>query len=137
MRSLFHQQRIKMAKHTLKILRQPFFSITHERVICYGECVQRIKTPVNSNTFTIKCLFHMKSLRVVQRARIKIVARAIYTYRFFSFTYTLLFCGKIKTCCDRCFPQQIRSLRDYPSVGIGFNMNNKRHILPIVYTMIV
>ena len=80
---------------------------------------------------------------------------------FFSFTHTLLyvlimsrtsfrvntllFCGKIQNCCDSCFPWQIRAkttihwyiLRDYSSVEIGFNINNKRHILPIVYTMLV
>ena len=27
--------------------------------------------------------------------------------------------------------------QDYSSVGIGFNMNNKRLILPIVYTILV
>ena len=32
---------------------------------------------------------------------------AIY-FPVFSFTYTLLVCGKIKSCCDHCFPQQIR-----------------------------
>ena len=41
-----------------------------------------------------------KSLRVLQKARVKIVARAIYTYLFFSYTYILLFCWKIKSCCD-------------------------------------
>ena len=49
-----------------------------------------------------------KSLWVLQKARIKIVARAIHTYVFF-YTYTLLFCWKIKSCCDCYFPQQIRS----------------------------
>ena len=28
---------------------------------------------------------------------------------FFSYTYTLLFCWKIKSCCDHIFPQQIRA----------------------------
>ena len=27
---------------------------------------------------------------------------------FFPYTSTLLFCHKIRSCCDRCFPQQIR-----------------------------
>ena len=52
---------------------------------------------------------------------------------FFSFTYTFLFCGKIKSCCDCCFPQQIRpqttiqlyTLRDYSKVGIGFQYKLK------------
>ena len=37
-----------------------------------------------------------KSLRVLQKTRIKI---DIYTYLFFSYTYTLLFCFKIKSSC--------------------------------------
>ena len=27
--------------------------------------------------------------------------------------------------------------QEYSSVGIGFNMTNKRHTLPIVYTLLV
>ena len=46
----------------------------------------------------ISSLFHMKSLRVLQKARIKFVARAIYTYLSFSYTYTLFICWKIKSC---------------------------------------
>ena len=61
-----------------------------------------------------------KSLRVLRKAHIKIVAFTIYT-NLFCYTYTLLFWYKIKNCCDRCFPQQIRPqttvqlyiLRDY------------------------
>ena len=65
-----------------------------------------------------------------------------YLFTLFSYTsHTLLFCRKIKSCCDHCFPQQIRQqtiaelhiLRDYSGVRIGFNMNNKHHRLPIVY----
>ena len=60
------------------------------------------------------------------------------------FTYILLFCSKIKTCRDCCFPQQIRSqttvqpyiLQDYSSVRIDFNVINKHHMLPIAYTML-
>ena len=53
---------------------------------------------------------------------------------------TLLFCWKIKS-CDCCFHQQIWpqttvqlyiAIQGYSSVRIGFNMINKRHILPIV-----
>ena len=40
-----------------------------------------------------------KSLQVLQKACIKIVGRAIYTYLFFSYTYTLLYCCKIKSYC--------------------------------------
>ena len=49
-----------------------------------------------------------KSLWVLKKAYIKIVASAIYIYLIFSNTYTLLFCWKIKNCCNQCFPQQIR-----------------------------
>ena len=64
---------------------------------------------------------------------------------FFSHAYTLLFFWKIKSCCYRSFPQQIRLqttvqlyiLRDCSSVSIGFSMNNKRHTLHTVYTMLV
>ena len=59
--------------------------------------------PAAKTVFAIR-----KSLWVLQKACIKIVARAIYTYLFFSYTYTLIFCWKIKSCCDHCFPQQIR-----------------------------
>ena len=31
----------------------------------------------------------------------------LHLHIFFSYIYTLLFCWKIKSCCDRCFPQQI------------------------------
>ena len=63
----------------------------------------------------------------------------------FSFTHTLLVSGKIKSCSDHCFPQQIgpqntvqlNILQDYSSVRIGFNMNNKCHSLPILYNMLV
>ena len=83
-------------------------------------------TPLNS-------LFHS------EKARIKIVACAIYTYQIFSCTYTLLFWRKIKICCDHCYIQYIRPqitvqqyiLQDYSSLRIGFNMINKPHTLPI------
>ena len=62
----------------------------------------------------------------------------------FPYTYIVLF-WKMKSCCDLSFPQQIRSnttvqlciLRAYSSVRIDFNMNHKRHTLPLVYTMLV
>ena len=79
---------------------------------------------------------------VLQKARINIVAGAIYAQLFFPYTYTLLVCSS----CDCCFPQQIRPqttiqlyiLRDYSNERIGFNMINKQHkLLPIIYTMLV
>ena len=45
--------------------------------------------------YTQAVFYIWKSLRVLQKARIKFVAHAIYTYLFFSHTYTLLlFCWK-------------------------------------------
>ena len=60
------------------------------------------------SSFTVFSIW--KSLRVLQKAHIKFVARAIYTYLSFSYTFTLRFSWKITSCCDRCFPQQIRPL---------------------------
>ena len=62
-----------------------------------------------------------------------------------SSTMHSLFFWKIKICCDRCFRQQIRLqttvqwyiLRDYSSARIGFNIINKCHTLPFVYSMLV
>ena len=51
-----------------------------------------------------------KSLQVLQKAHIKIIAHAIYTYLFFSYTYIFVFCWKIKSCCDHCSSQQIKPL---------------------------
>ena len=68
-----------------------------------------------------------KSLQVLQKACIKIVACAVYTYLFFSYTCPLLFRRKKKKgCCDHCFLQRIRPittvqlciLQDYSSVRI-------------------
>ena len=63
----------------------------------------------------------------------------------FFLLHTHFSCRKRKTCCDHCSLQEIRPrntvqlyiLRDYLSRRIGFNMNNKRHPLPIVYTILV
>ena len=52
--------------------------------------------------------FPNKNHWVLKKNCIKIMAHAIYTHLFFFLTYTLLFCWKIKNCCNRCFPQQIR-----------------------------
>ena len=73
-----------------------------------------------------------KSQQVLQKAQMKIVGRVIYNDLFF-LIQTLLFCCKIKSCCDHCFPQQIRPqttnqlymLQDYSSVRTGFSMNSK------------
>ena len=47
-----------------------------------------------------------------------------------------------KKLCDRCFPQRIIphntvQLYCYSSVRIDFNIINKRHTLPVLYTMLV
>ena len=81
---------------------------------------------------------------MLKKARIRIVAHAIFTYLLFSFTHTLFSSSKIKS-CDLCVSQEIRPqtivqlylLQDYSSVRISSNMNNKYHTLPIVYTMLV
>ena len=93
----------------------------------------------------IPVFFIWKSLHMLQKARIKIVACAIYTNPFF-LTLILwpLFFFKIKSCCDCCFPQQIRPLtavklcilQDYFYVRIVFNMNHKHQTLPTVYTVL-
>ena len=66
------------------------------------------------------------------------------SYFFFLYMHSLFF-WKIKICSDRCFRHQIRLqttvqwyiLRDYSSARIGFNIINKCHTLPIVYSMLV
>ena len=72
----------------------------------------------------------------------------LFTLTYFYFTLTHkdhLFCWKIKSCCDCCFPQQIRPqiyihlyiLQVYSSVSTSFNMINKCHTVLVVYTMLV
>ena len=62
------------------------------------------KTPRN-----IYAVFSIwKTLRVIEKACMKILACAIYTYLFFLYIRTPLICWKIKSCCDHCFLQQIR-----------------------------
>ena len=75
-----------------------------------------------------------KSLQVLQKVHMKIVARAIYTYRFFSYTYTLLLCWKIRSCIRPQTTVQWYTLHGYSSVKFGFNMINKCHT---VFTMLV
>ena len=61
---------------------------------------------------------------------------------FFSYTYNLLFCWKIKSCCDCCFPQKIRLqttvqyiLQDYSGVTC-FNMINKLTSYKLYYLVV-
>ena len=89
---------------------------------------------------TFYSLFHMKITASVTNSASRSWP-VLFTHTYFYLLQTLLFCCKIKN-CDRCFPQPIRSqttvqlyiLLDYFRVRICFNMNNKRHTLPIVYT---
>ena len=90
-------------------------------------------------------LLHMKITTSVTKSSHQYCDPCYLHWPIFSFTCTLLVCSKIKSCCDHCFPQQIRPqntvqlymLWDYSSGRIDFNMNNKPHSLPIVYTMLV
>ena len=71
----------------------------------------------------------------------------LHLHIFFSYIYTLLFCWKIKSCCDRCFPQQITpqitvQLYIYTyiyiyiySARIDFNMINNRHTRDTSYSI--
>ena len=87
----------------------------------------------------ILSLFHMKITASVAKSSHQDRGLRYLHLPIFSYTHALLFCWKIKSCCHRCFPQQIRLqitvqlyiLQDYSSVRIGFNMINKRHTLPI------
>ena len=94
----------------------------------------------------IRCsLFHMKITTSVTKRSHQYCDPCYLHLPTFSFTYSLIVCGKLKSCCNHCFSQQIRRqntvqlyiLRDYSSGRIDFNMNNKLHSLPIVYTMLV
>ena len=49
-----------------------------------------------------------KSLWMLQKTCITIMACAIYYYLFFSYICTLLFYWKMRSCCDHHCPQQIR-----------------------------
>ena len=59
-----------------------------------------------------------KALQVLRKADIKIVACAIYMHLFFSFTYTLLFCRKVKNCCSCYFPQENKNIIVWGLVSI-------------------
>ena len=86
-----------------------------------------------------------KTLRVLQKTHIKVVAGAIYTYLFFFLYIQSPLPLENKKLFNLFFPQQIRAqttlqwyiLQDYSNVRIVFNMIKKRHTLPIVYTMLV
>ena len=95
-----------LEKHCILILRgkgnPPVQSFPHES---YHECCKKFTSRL------WPCYLHL------------------YTYFF---TYILLFCCKIKTCCHHCFPLQIRPqttiqpyiLHDYSSVRFDFIVIN-------------
>ena len=81
-----------------------------------------------------------------KKARIKIVACAIYTYQFFFLLHNSSFLWQNKNLLQSVFSvanqttyhhSVIYIQRDCSSAGICFNVNNKRHILPIVCTMLI
>ena len=98
-------------------------------------CAMRKKRPWSS-------LFHMKITASVTNSSHQDRGPCYLHSPIFSYTFIL--CWKIKSCCDSCFPQQIRPytavqwyiLGDYSIVRIGFNMINKRHTLSMVYTLL-
>ena len=53
-------------------------------------------------------LFQMKITVSVTKSSHQDYGCAVYTYLFFSYTSTLLFCCEIKSYCDCYFPQKIR-----------------------------
>ena len=86
----------------------------------------------------IRCsLFQMKITASISKSLHQHCGPCYLHLPIFSFTYTLLICGKIKSCCDHCFPQQSRPQNTVQlyilHVRICFNMNNKYHSLPILY----
>ena len=66
-------------------------------------------------------LFHMKITASVTKSLHQDCGLCYSHLPIFSYTYTLLFCCKIKSCCGCCFPQQIRpqiTVQDYSSMRI-------------------
>ena len=80
----FHKRIYEKDQHTWV----RFYMISYSSFHQQGKSME---SPVQFPVF-----FIWKSLWVLQKAHIKIVARAIYTYPFFSYTYTLLFCRKVR-----------------------------------------
>ena len=101
-------------------------------IIEFYRCCIRVAVDNQSFPYEIQCACYKK---IASRSWPVLF---ILTY-FSPYTYPLLFCRKIKSCCDRCFPQQIRPqatvqwyiLRDYSCIKIGFNIINKRHTLHV------
>ena len=104
-----------------------------------------LKTMTSVVATLINSLFHTKNTASVTENSRSRSLPVLFTFTYFSYTYSLFFHWKIKSCFDLCFPQQIRAqttlqwyiLQDYSSTRIGFNTIKKRHTLPIVYTMLV
>ena len=59
------------------------------------------------NRVPVSSLFHMKITASVTKNSHKDLGPYYIHVPFFSYTYILLFCWKIKSCFDCCFPQQV------------------------------
>ena len=102
------------------------------------------KCPLNCLVKFCISLFHMKITASVTKSSHQDRGPCYLHLPFFSYTCTYLF-WKIRSYRDLCFPQQVRSqttvhlciLQGYCSVRIDFNIDYKRHTLPIVNTMLV
>ena len=78
-------------------------------IMALRHCIDNWKVS-GSNRTSLSAFTIRKPLRVLQKAGIKIMAHGIYTYLFFSYTYTLLFCYKIKSSSKKLSrPSQIAS----------------------------
>ena len=77
---------------------------------CSTEDVSDIQNTIiqSSKSRSDTSLFHMKIIVRVTISSHQDRGQCYLHLPIFSYTYTLLFCGKITSCCDRCFPQQIR-----------------------------
>ena len=104
--------RLILGLHSLK---------SSQRSLKSGLCTLRIfKTFLlisSANTWlnlTNCSLFHMNITASVNYKKLTSKSLAsLYTYLFSSDTCTLLFCWKIKSCCDCCFSHQIKPLFNY------------------------
>ena len=106
--------------------------VSHKYGIC-PICTLTISRSINGQSFP--CENHCKCYnKLASSLRSKLL-----TLTYFFLTFFLLFCCKLNSCCECCFPQQNRPqttvqwyiLRNCSSVRIGLNIINKRHTLPV------
>ena len=137
-----------------QVIKQPIFLIVHLKPMqffcershyfkiaaVWNTLLQRINRQQLLSSEDVLQSFPYKNHCERYKQRIKILACAIYTYLFLSFTNTRLLLQNKKLWS--LFSQPIRSqttiqlyiLLDYFRVRVCFNINNKRHTLPILYT---